>query len=232
MRTRLVLLAATLLAGAAGLAIAQTEPTFDPNQLPALTGTVAEYSLTPRGDVDGLLLTDGTEVHTPPGLGTRLAAAVKPGDAVTIHGLKARALPLVQAASVSNDATHATVVDDGPSGPPHGRPPPDLQAAGAGTLTAEGRIKEQLHGPRGELNGALLEDGTIIHLPPGAVSRLSSLLAVGAPLFAQGDGYDGPLGHVVGARTIGPDSSQVVAIDPPPPPGGPDRAPPPPPDRP
>ena len=42
----------------------------------------------------------------------------------------------------------------GTGGPPG---PRDAQQ----TLSATGRIKAQLHGPRGDLNGALLEDGTI-----------------------------------------------------------------------
>ncbi len=91
MRTRHILLAATLLAGGVGAAVAQNAATYDPSQLPAIQGKVAEYSLTPRGDVDGLILADGTEVHMPPHLGTQLVYAVKPGDAVTIRGLKARA---------------------------------------------------------------------------------------------------------------------------------------------
>ena len=88
MRNRNALLAATLLAGIAGAAVAQdasnSAATYDPNQLPAIQGKVAEYSLTPRGDVDGLILADGTEIHLPPRLGTQLVYAVKPGDAVTI----------------------------------------------------------------------------------------------------------------------------------------------------
>ena len=34
-----------------------------------------------------------------------------------------------------------------------------------------GRIHEPLHGPRGDLDGALLEDGTLIHLPPDQAGR-------------------------------------------------------------
>ena len=45
---------------------AQAGPLYDPAQLPATRGAVARYSLTPLGDVDGLILTDGTEVHLPP----------------------------------------------------------------------------------------------------------------------------------------------------------------------
>src|ERR1700712_1692663 len=148
-RLRYLLLAATIAAGAGGIAVAQNAPTFDPSQLPATKGRVAQYSLTPRGDVDGLILDDGTEVHLPPHLGTQLVFAVKPGDAVTIRGLRARAIPMVDAMSVSNDATGNAVTDNGRGGPggPRGTEQP---------MTVQGQIKAQLHGPRGDLNGALL----------------------------------------------------------------------------
>ena len=87
MRTRHALLAAALIVSGATIAQAQQTATYDPSQLPAIQGRVGQYSLTPRGDVDGLILTDGTEVHMPPHLGTQLVFAVKPGDAVTVHGL-------------------------------------------------------------------------------------------------------------------------------------------------
>ena len=67
-------------------------PLYDPQQLPAQRGQVQQFTLTPRGDIDGLILTDGTEVKTPPHLSTEIAYSVKPGDAVTIHGLRAAAL--------------------------------------------------------------------------------------------------------------------------------------------
>ena len=228
MRTRYAVLSATLLAGCVGVAVAQDAATYDPAQLPAIQGKVAEYSLTPRGDVDGLILADGTEVHTPPHLGTQIVYAVKPGDAVTVRGLKARAIAMVQALSVRNDATGATVTDTGAGGPPG---PHGMQQA----LSATGRIKAQLHGPRGDLNGALLEDGTIVRLPPPEAERLASTLAVGATLTVQGSGLQGPLGRVIEARSIGPDSAhlQQVALPQHPPghhrpmPGGPDAGPPP-----
>lgn len=231
MRTRTILLAATLLTGGVGAALAQNAATYDPNQLPATKGKVAEYSLTPRGDVDGLILTDGTEVHLPPHLSTQLVFAVKPGDAVTIHGLRARAIPMIQAMSVTNDATGNTVTDTGPGGPPGPR-------GAEQALTAQGRIKAQLHGPQGDLNGALLEDGTIVRLPPPEAERLAADLTPGAMLYVKGDGFAGPLGRVIAAQSIGPNATQlaeVAAPPPPPPPGrrppprGPGMAPPPPP---
>ena len=238
MRTRNILLAATLAAGglgAVGMAVAQgtmAAATYDPAQLPAIQGKVAQYSLTPRGDVDGLILADGTEVHMPPHLGAQLVQAVKPGDAVTIRGLRARNLPLVQAMQVSNDAGGASVTDtgpgDGPRGPRgpgggHGGGPgggPDARPRGRASdqpaLTAQGRVKAALHGPRGDVNGALLDDGTIIRLPPPEAQRLASQIAPGAAVYVQGQGYAGPLGRVIAARAIGPDANSTTPIAAPP----------------
>ncbi len=202
-------------------ATAQAAPTYDPAQLPTIKGTVAQYDVTPRGDVDGLILNDGTEVHMPPHLSAALAGAVKPGDAVTIHGLHARALPLVQAMSVTNDASGQTVVDTGPHGPGRGprghRPPPPPAAAGAGQqLEAQGVVKMDLHGPRGELNGALLDDGTMIHLPPPEAQRLSADLAPGTTLYAMGNGVKGDFGTSIAAQQIGPSKSQLTTVAVPP----------------
>ncbi|HEY4041992.1 MAG TPA: hypothetical protein VGM32_09140 [Rhodopila sp.] len=227
---RHVLLASALIAGATGVGHAQDAATYDANQLPAVHGKVAQYSLTPRGDVDGLILTDGTEVHTPPHLGTQLVLAVRPGDTVTVHGLHARAIPMVQAMAVTNDATGSTVTDNGVGGPPGPRGAEQV-------LTAQGRIKAQLHGPRGDLNGALLEDGTIVRVPPAEAQRLAGELTPGAPLCVQGEGSAGPLGRVIEPGSIGPNANQLVQIGAPPPPGpgrrppgpGPGVAPPPPP---
>jgi hypothetical protein len=203
-------------------------PVYDPSGLPVTKGTVARYSLTPRGDVDGLILGDGTEVHLPPHLGTQLVYAVRPGDAVTVRGLRALRLPLVSALSVTNDATGATVVDNGPPPPPGKRGP--REAAGASELSAQGRVQAVLHGPRGEANGALLDDGTELRLPPPEAERLADLLAPGKTLAARGPGLSSPLGTVIEVRRIGPSADQLADVaPPPPPPGGPKGHHPPPP---
>jgi hypothetical protein len=98
-------------------AVVGQTPLYDPQQLPAQRGVVQQFTLTPRGDIDGLILTDGTEVKTPPHLSTQIAYSIKPGDAVTIHGLHAAALPLIQAVSIADDATARTVIDNRPPGP-------------------------------------------------------------------------------------------------------------------
>jgi hypothetical protein len=138
---------------------------WDAAQLPETKGTVRQYTLTPRGDVDGFILTDGTKVY-----------AVRPGNAVTVRGLKAFALPLIDAATITNDATGAMVVDNGP-------PCPDRWGL-ATTIT--GKVSATLHGPRGEINGALLENGTILRLGPREAAYQSALVQPGQSLAARG----------------------------------------------
>jgi hypothetical protein len=193
---KLALLAGMLI-GAAGAALAQQAPPNDAAKM--FKGTVAQYSLTPGGDVDGLILADGTEIFWPPHFSTQLVFSVRPGDAVTIQGSKVGVTPMVAAESVTNDATSVTVANMGPSSP-------------SKRLEDEGRIKAQLHDRRGTLNGVLLEDGTIVRMPPPEAERLAANLAVGQPLYASGDGVASPLGKVIAAHEIGPEKTHLVKI--------------------
>jgi len=203
-RVKFGLLAGTMLAASlGGAAFAQPTPTYDPAQLPTIKGRVAQYTLTPRAEVDGFILDDGTEVHVSPRLSTQLVFAVKPGDAVTIHGLRAKAVPMVAATSVTNDATNATVVS---SGERRERGP------GASSTEATGTVKAQLHGPQGELNGVLLSDGTTVRLPPPEAAKLGDKLAVGKTVFVRGEGVANPLGKLVMARAIGTTATDATEI--------------------
>jgi hypothetical protein len=258
---------AALLAGSAmiafgGAAIAQTQPqpagaqpaaapptlgatpVYNPDQLPMQRGQVQQFTLTPRGDIDGLILTDGTEVVLPPHLSTQIAYAIKPGDTVLIHGLHAAALPLIQAVSITDDVSGRTVVDNGPPAPgpgPAPPPPPAGPDAGPsapipGLSEIQGRVRMVLHGPRGDVNGALLEDGTILRLPPPEANRFASLLQPGQSLVAEGDELTGAIGKVVAVRQLGASRTQLSLIEGPPgprpaalppPPDGPAAPPPP-----
>ena len=199
-RVKTALLGATMMASSIGLALAQPAPAGGPAQMPEIKGKVAQYSLTPRGDVDGLILADSTEVMFPPHNSTQVVFAIRPGDAVTISGTKAGASPVVIATALTNDATGAVVK----IGPPHGPPQ---------HLDDESRVKLQLHDPHSHLNGVLLEDGTIVRLPPPDAEHHAANLAVGQPLYASGDGESGPLGKVIAAHEIGPSKTEVAKID-------------------
>ena len=226
-------LSVVLLAGGASIAAAQVvsqRGAYDAGQLPAFHGIVQQYDLTPRGDVDGVLLTDGTEVHFPPHLGVQVTAAIRPGDPVTIHGLKARMLPLVQAMEIKADRSSTTITDDGPPpGPPPGGPHRHPHGFGGRDdgpqTTVSGTVKQRLYGPRADFNGVLLQDGTELHLPPPEADRLSDQLQPGKPVTARGALLSNGLGRVMGVAAIGPSADHLTEIAMPPPPGGPDDGP-------
>jgi hypothetical protein len=180
---------------------------YEIQQLPQLKGTVARYTLKPRGDVDGLLLSDGTEVHFPPHMSAQVVYAIKPGDAITVRGQKAYNMPLIDAVAISNDASGLTVVDRGPDRGPR------AMAWADQLISAQGRVQAVLHGKRGEVNGAILEDGTILRLPPPEAERFAALLMPGQSINAQGNGLVTPLGRVIDVQAIGQVGMQLSAVE-------------------
>lgn len=51
-----------------------------------VTGTISKFAANPHGDVDGLVLADGTQVKLPPHQGEALQAMVHVGDEVHVEG--------------------------------------------------------------------------------------------------------------------------------------------------
>ena len=153
----------------------------DPNQLPADRGELQLFTSTPRGDIDGFILTDGAEVKTPPRLSTQIALIIRPGDDVTARGLKAAKLPLIQAMSVTYDRDGRTVVDKGPEALSA-----NAQGGARENHSVAGQVRMVLHGPLGEINEVLLVDGTILRLPPPDLERFTALLAPGQHHAAEG----------------------------------------------
>jgi hypothetical protein len=203
-------------------------PAYDTQQWPETRGTVQRFTLTPRGELDGFLLTDGTEVHLPPHLSDQLATAVRPGDPVSIRGYRSPAAPLIVATAVTDTSTNQTIVDQGPP-PPGVRPPPlppGVPSPGAQQTSFNGRVQSSLYGPAGDLNGAVLYDGTIVRMPPREAYQFASLLTPGQMVIVQGWALNTSYGRVVDAQAIGPASAQMTA-----PPVAPFAPPPPPPRR-
>jgi hypothetical protein len=186
---------------------------YDLQQLPETRGTVQRFTLTPRGDLDGFLLADGTDVHLPPHLSVQLAAAVRPGDPVSVRGYRSAAVPLIVAAAVIDSTANQMVVDRGPPPPGFGPAPPlppGVPAPGSQQASLTGKVQTPLYGPAGDLNGAALEDGTIVRLPPPAAYQFASLLSAGQTVTIQGWALGTPYGRVIEAQAITPASAQMM----------------------
>ncbi len=177
--------------------------------LPAFKGRVDVFTLSPRGAVDGMVLADGLEVKTPPHLSRAILGAVRRGDVVTVRGLKAASLALVQAASIEDETSGQTVIDAGPGAQGPSPDGDDGAPRPASARRVEGRIRQVLHGARGDVNGVLLEDSTVVRLPPPDASRLAALLVPGQGLVVDGRLSTSPVGSMIEASALGASADRM-----------------------
>jgi hypothetical protein len=191
---------------------------IDPDYLPEITGTVDQFLVNKHGEADGFLLTDGGEVHVPPHLSSRLLRDVRPGSEVKVRGIRPRGVRMV--AAVSIDTQKGRILDEGP----------DLREdddafvrAKHAPMSAQGIVKQAIHGPKGETRGAVLEDGRIIRLPPHEAKRFSDLLKKGAKISVSGDGATTSFGTVLEAHEIGASAQTLRPIEAKKPKHGPDH---------
>jgi hypothetical protein len=191
---------------------------IDPDYLPEVTGTVAQFLVNRHGEADGFLLTDGGEVHVPPHLSSRLLRDVHPGSKVKVRGVRPRGVQMV--AAVSIDTAKGRILDEGPDV----REDDDaFERAKHGPMSAQGIVKQAIHGPKGEARGAVLEDGRIIRLPPHEAKRFSELLKKGSKISVNGEGATTSFGTVVEAHEIGTSSETLKPIEAKKPRHGPDH---------
>lgn len=178
--------------------------------MPAAMQAVLESPVTrlltnPYGEVDGLRLSDGTIVRFPPHLAEALTAAVQVGDRVRVIGRRESASS-VKADAIVNAATGQTVYDQPPA-PGGGHPmPTHLRMASLQTQQAQGRIDVVLTGPRGEAQGVILSDGSIVRFPPHA---LQQALQQGQPFAASGLGTRNAYGASLEAVSTGASLSDL-----------------------
>src|ERR1700730_17292617 len=116
-------------------------------------GTVSQYLLNPRGEVDGLLLDDHTVIKFPPHLARELVQVIKPKERVHANG-HLEAERLLKGHVIANPATGRAIREIKPA-------PPER----AGTLSAlqplsvAGTIRVVRRNPHGEVDGVIFEDG-------------------------------------------------------------------------
>jgi hypothetical protein len=219
--TRRMLLA--VVACAASPAFAQVPPPAPPASPPAYGATAApvaagrimQFLINPNGDVDGLLLADGTQVNFPPHLSQALLQIAKVGDAVSIQGVRGYgAEASVHATSITNAGTGRRMVDQPPA--------PGLAPSAPAVLTplsANARVSRVLYAERGEMNGAILDDGMIVRFPPHIGVQMQNLLRPNAQLAASGYGTENAYGRALEATSLSVDGQSPIAVY------GPDRAP-------
>jgi hypothetical protein len=172
-------------------------------------GTVSQYMMNPDGLIDGILLSDDTIVRFPAHLSQQLVQIVKPQDSVSIDGFF-EFQGVIHAVKITNSGSQQSVIDVPPPSP---NPPLGSGQEERQPMSAVGAIKVLVHGPRGEINGAVLENGTIVHFPPSAATQYANLFRVGSPLAAIGYGTISNYGRSLEASGIGPSADHMETVN-------------------
>ncbi len=185
---------------------------IDPDFLPETSGVVGCFLLNGEGEADGLVLTDGTEVHFPPHMGEDVLAAIRPGGTVHVRGVRPRGVAMIAAVSIAPEEG-ARIVDAGPPENGESRKMARRQAhAKRVAIEAQGVVRQVLHGPKGEVRGVLLEDGRTGRFPPHAAEAVAGLLAPNKPVLLRGDGLATPHGTVIAVHEIGTSSGDLHRV--------------------
>ena len=170
-------------------------------------GVVEQYLFNPRGEADGLFLTDGTQIHFPPHMSTALVRAIKAADRINARGVRQGDRVFV-AYEIINEKTKITVVDSGP----RPGPPPRQHEISLRPMRAQAQVKALLYGPRGDVNGFLLCDQTIVRMPPETAFRFSNVFQPGQTMSVEGNGIETVLGKCIEATTIGTAGQPMISI--------------------
>lgn len=186
---------------------------IDPNHLPEKIGHLDRFLINSHGEVDGMILTDGTEVHVPPHLSDAMCASVHPGDAVKVRGVRPRAADMIAAVAIEC-ADGTQIVDNGP--PDHHKKqkkgPEHSADAKRQPMQTDGIVQRVIHGPKGEPRGALLQDGCTVRWPAHEAAAITGLLVPGTSLACRGEGLVTGFGTVIAVREIGTSADALGQI--------------------
>ncbi|HVW02640.1 MAG TPA: hypothetical protein VHB77_19950, partial [Planctomycetaceae bacterium] len=168
-------------------------------------GTITRFTTAPKGEVDGAMLDNGTWIHWPPHLEASFSRLLKEGDRVRATGATEtgpRGDTKFEVSRVTNLRTNAVAENEdferGPRG--RGRPaPPDrtrrpLPPERGEITSVRGVVERMTTAPKGEVDGAMLENGTWLHWPPHLENQFTAILKVGDSVKAVGRTETGPAG--------------------------------------
>jgi hypothetical protein len=177
---------------------------IDHDFLPAIAGTVERFIINPKGEIDGLVLMYDRDrfllVHVPPHLDPDVESLIKRGDKIHVRGLRPRGADMVAAVSLTA-ADGTAIVDNGPDHASKG--PDDAPEHEPSRIEIAGIVRMSLYGPKGDLRGALLEDGSIVRIGPKEAAAFADLLRPRAGIAVRGEGIETPHGRAVAAKEIG-----------------------------
>ncbi|MBV8706805.1 MAG: hypothetical protein JO028_06435 [Acidobacteriaceae bacterium] len=182
-----------------------------------VSGTISQFNYSRDAEIEGFLLSNNILVHLPPRAAVRIVPSLHAGDNVQVSGL-------AQTSPSGFQRIEAQSLQDRTSGKTFTMPQPGAAAPYSGS----GRVQQLNYGADGAVNGFLLNDGTLVTVPPFNADNPTSI-RVGATVS-----YSGYAHRTMNDRTVVNAQSltingQQLALAAPAGPGGPRGAAPPPP---
>jgi hypothetical protein len=178
---------------------------INPDFLPDIKGRVERFIVNPHGEIDGLILSYDEDrvllVHVPPHLCPEIEAAIRPGDEIRVRGVRPRDADMIAAIALTT-VDDRTIIDDGPG--PDGKKREPRHHGKPGQMSVSGTVRLPLFGPKGDLRGALLDNGDMVRVDPKEAARFAECLQQHATLAARGEGLETKHGKIVVAKEIGP----------------------------
>jgi hypothetical protein len=178
---------------------------------PVADGIVARYLMDPRGDVEGVLLRDGTQLHVTSRIAGELIKAIKPGDHVRAHGSRKQKDILIQPEVIVNLTTNISFSIPLRLDLPL---PPKEDRVSMTPMKARGSVEVLLYGNEGEVQGMVLSDGTQIRLPPDVNEEFRRSLHVGENVNVEGYGAENEFGRAIEAIAMSTASKALTPLDP------------------
>ena len=163
----------------------------------SVSGRVAKLLRNGRGDLDGLKLEEGPQIHFPPHMEDRVAKIVKVGDQVAVQGRKETRRDgdlVLEAARIESGGQSVVIEHPAPPRGPAGKRPPRKERDEP--WNTSGEVREFAKNPHGDVDGLLLADGTAVKLPPHRGRELQALVKTGEKVRIEGRRHRTPHGDV------------------------------------
>lgn len=177
---------------------------------PIASGPVRRFLVNPHGEVDALLLMDDTVVKFAPHMSQELTTSVKLNDTVSVRGYRESDTTL-KAFVITNESSQQRVVERPPV-PGIAKMPKHLRFAALSRLKITGKVARQMRGKKGEVNGVLLDDGTVVRFPPHVAFDLAVLLQTGQTIAVEGLGTENSFGRGIEATAAGATLETMQAL--------------------
>jgi hypothetical protein len=174
---------------------------------------VERFLPSPAGGTEGLLLREGPQLLFPADSGEAISSQIAPGQKILAWGIRARTVPVITMLAWSREENEEPRIVERPRFIWN-----SVRGGEARPMRVEGEVRRPLHNARGEVIGALLEDGTVVQGSADAVAAAADRFKPKARIAVAGFGVEGPHGRAIEIERVAETEAELQA---PPPASGP-----------